>query len=68
MEYELVVVHQFGDRKVGERITDAAEVEKILDSPQHRSVVKVTPELAEAPAEDAPKPGNAPLIEDKTKD
>lgn len=37
----LVVVHQFGTYKRGDKITDAAEVAKILASANVHSVVKV---------------------------
>lgn len=51
MSHHLIVVHEFGNYTKGQRISEAHEVAKVLESPQHTHVVKIA-----APAEVQPPP------------
>lgn len=49
MNHHLIVVHEFGGYKKGQKITAADEVALVLASPQHPHVVKIV--APEEPAE-----------------
>jgi hypothetical protein len=55
MSYHLIVVHPFGIYARGDRITDEAEMQRVLASHNHPSVNKIA--APDAP----PAPETAPL-------
>jgi hypothetical protein len=61
VSYHLIVVHQFANYAVGQKIDDADEVAKVLDGHNHGYVVKIPAPVSDA-APTAPRATAVPPV------
>lgn len=59
MALKLVVTHAFGDRQIGDEITDPNEVSDVIASHRHAVVPVTTDDAAQPPLKIAEKPPEA---------